>query len=157
MFDGLAQRFGPAIASAIEGLSDADIDSDMQIEQMLGNVSKSAGGLLRGVVAGLDPSYHEKIANELATQTQFRNEGGNFVPLEPAMREMMFGANLLTETKLVVWCLGVQYADFLEPLRDLGMTAMSFRRMAGSPSVSPTGSIGSSTESPQAQSIPTVS
>ncbi len=121
MFDGLAQRFGPAIASAVEGLSEADIDSDMELSAMLGNVSKSAGGLLRGIVAGLDPSYHAKIADELAKQTEYRNESGNYVELAPAVRELMFGAKLLTEGKLIGWCLSVQYADFLEPLRTLGM------------------------------------
>jgi hypothetical protein len=138
MFDGIAQRFGPAIASAVEGLSDADIENDMEFERMLGNVSKSAGGLLRGIVAGLDASYHEKLANELANQTEYVNEAGNWVPLVPAVREIMFGAKLLTETRLIMWCLGVQYADFLEPLRGLGMKALALRRMGASPSASPT-------------------
>ncbi len=155
MFDGLAQRFGPAIASAVEGLSEADINSDMEIGAMLGHVSKSAGGLLRGVVAGMDPAYHAKLADELAKQTEFRNEGGNFVPLGTDIREMMFGAKLFTETKLIAWCLSVQYSDFLEPLRTLGVTAMSFRRMGGLPSTSPTESTGSFTESQPAQSTPT--
>ncbi len=155
MFDGLAQRFGPAIASAVEGLSEADINSDMEFSAMLGNVSKSAGGLLRGVVAGLDPTYHEKIANELAKQTEYKNEGGSYVPLEPAVREVMFGAKLLTETKLIAWCLSVQYSDFLEPLRTLGMSAMSLRGMAVSALGSPPGSTGSSIESPPVPSTPT--
>ncbi len=157
MFDGLAQRFGPAIASAVEGLSEADINSDMEFSAMLGNVSKSAGGLLRGVVAGLDPAYHAKLADELAKQTEYKIEGGNFVALGPDIREMMFGAKLLTETKLIAWCLGVQYADFLEPLRNLGMSAMSLRGMAVSASPSPRESTGSSIESPPAPSIATAS
>jgi len=147
MFDGLTQRFGPAVASAIEGLSDADINSDMDMGAMLGNVSKSAAGLLRGFVAGLDPTYHAKLADDLAQQTRYRNEHGNFVSLAAGdVREQMFGANLLTESKLIGWCLSVQYADFLGPLRTLGMSAMSFRKMAGSTSGSPKESTGSSTE-----------
>ena len=136
-------------------MSEADINSDMEFSAMLGNVSKSAGGLLRGIVAGLDPSYHEKIANELAKQTEFKNEEGNYVPLDPAVREVMFGAKLLTEAKLIAWCLSVQYSDFLEPLRTLGMSAMSLRGMAASALGSPRGSTGLSTESQQAPNTPT--
>ncbi len=150
MFDGLAQRFGPAIASAIEGLDQAEIDMDMKVNEMLGGVVKSAGGLLRGFVAGLDPSYHEQVANQLAKGTEYQNESGNYVPLDNNTRETMFGAKLLTETKLIIWCLSVQYSDFLEPLQQAAMTAVSLRGMALSALESRGGSIGSHTGSPRA-------
>ncbi len=146
MFAQLSQRFGPAIASAVEGLGDADLSPDMEITQALGTITQSAGGLLRGVVGALDPAYHEKLANELAAQTQYQKEAGGFVPLDNSTREVMFGANLLTEYKLIVWCLGIQYSDFLAPLRGLGQQALALRGMAGSVSKSPEGLTGLSTE-----------
>lgn len=155
MFDKLAQRFGPAVASAIEGLSEAQIDGDMELAQALGGVTQSAGGLIRGVVGALDPSYHAALADELAKQTQYRNESGNWVPLGDDVRQMMFGCRLLTETKLIAWCLGVQYSDFLAPLRRLAMQAVSLRGMAISALDSRQVSTGSPTESPPATNIPT--
>lgn len=154
-FDELSQRFGPAIASAIEGLSGADIDRDMDAGAQLGGLTQSAGGLLRGLVAGLDPAYHKKLADALADKTLYRNTDGNYVPLDNAQREVMFGMNLLTEAKLIWWCLTVQYADFLGPLRDLSMQAIGFRSLTGSALASRKEQIGSPIGSPQATNTAT--
>ncbi len=133
MFDELSQRFGPAVASAIEGLGKANIDQDMEFSEMLGGVTDSAAGLLRGVVAGLDPTYHAKLADALAANTLWKNpESGEFAKLTAELREVMFGTHILTEAKLIWWCLSVQYADFLAPLRDLSLQAVSLRSVTAS-------------------------
>lgn len=154
-FDELAQRFGPAIAAAVEGLGAAELNADMEIAQVLGSVTDSAGALLRGFVGGLDPAYHAKLADALAKQTEFVNDKGNWLPLGDNIRELMFGARLLTETKLIWWCLSVQYSDFLAPLAKLGQQAIALRGMATSASGSPKASTGSSIASPSVTSTPT--
>ena len=154
MFDKLAQRFGPAVAAAVEGLGTAELTGDMEFAAALGGITDSAGGFLRGVVAGLDPAYHAALADELAKQTQFKNSEGNLVPLGDSEREVMFGANLLTETKLIWWCLSVQYADFLAPLGKLSQQALGLRQMAMSALESQKVSIGSPTGSQSATSTP---
>ncbi len=154
-WDELAQRFGPAVAAAIEGLGAAQIDVDMELTEILGTATESAGGLLRGFVAGLDPKYHEKLADLLASQTQIKNEKGNYVPLTNDMREVLFGTHLLTEVKLIWWCLSVQYADFLGPLGKLSQQAAALRATAASALGSRPASTGSPTESPPATSTAT--
>ena len=78
-----------------------------------------------------------------------------FVKLEP-IREMLFATKLLTETRLIVFCLGVQYADFLEPLQNLANTALALRaRAAGSLSSSQQQQTGSSTGSQPASGTAT--
>ncbi len=147
-FDQLAQRFGPAIASAVEGLGDAEIAADMEYLDMLGGLTDSAGALLRGFVGGLDPAYHEQLANALAEKTMYKNAEGNFVPLDNNTREVMFGKNLLTEAKLIWWCLSIQYADFLAPLGNLGVQAALLKARAASASGSRKASTGSPIGSP---------
>lgn len=150
LFDKLIQRFGPAIANAVEGLQGADLTDDMEVDEALGNVAGSAAGLLRGVVDGLDPKFHAELCDTFAKQTLVDVEGdGNMLPLV-GVRELLFGRKLLTEAKVVMWCLKVQYADFLEPMQTLATTAIALRATAGSRSTSRPGSIGSPIESPQA-------
>jgi hypothetical protein len=155
-FDELAQRFGPAIAAGIEGLGSAQIDADMEGSEMLGGVTDSVGGLLRGLVAGLDPNYHAKLADALAANTLWKNpDSGEFAKLTNDLREVMFGKNLLTEAKLIWWCLTVQYADFLGPLQTLGMQAVSLRSVTASALSSRKELTGLHTASPPAASTAT--
>lgn len=154
LFDKLIQRFGPAVANAVEGLQGADLDDEMEIEHALGNVAGSAAGLLRGVVDGLDPKFHAELCDTLAKQTLVDIEGdGNLVPLQ-TVRELLFGRKLLTEAKVVMWCLKVQYDDFLEPMQTLATTAIALRAK-GSRSSSPQASTGSPIESPPATATAT--
>lgn len=156
MFDELSQRFGPAIASAIEGLRRADLHMDMEPTELLGGVTDSAAGMLRGLVAGLDPAYHAKLADTLAAHTLWRNpDSGQFAKLTNDLREVMFGKNLLTEAKLIWWCLSVQYSDFLEPLRNLSLQALSLRTATASALASRKEPIGSHTASPPATNTAT--
>lgn len=154
-FDGLAQRFGPAIAAAVEGLNEAQINADMEVTEIAGGLAASAAGLIRGFVGGLDGKYHASLADALAKHTEYRNDEGNFVPLAVDVREVMFGARLLTEVKLMGWCLSMQYADFLEPLRTGAVLATSLRGVTLSALGSQKASTGSSSGSPPATSSAT--
>lgn len=155
LFDKLVQRFGPAIANAVEGLQGADLSDGMEIDEALGNVAGSAAGLLRGAVDGLDPKFHAELCDTLAKQTLVDVEGdGNMLPLTK-VRDLLFGRKLLTEAKVVMWCLKVQYEDFLEPMQTLATTAIALRATAGSRSSSPKESTGLPIESPQAKDTAT--
>lgn len=145
LFDKLAQRFGPAIASAIEGLNSAQIEAGMEFTETLGGLAAPAGGLLRGLASGLDPAFHAEVADTLARKTLYQTDDGKFAQLEP-VREALLG--VMMEAKLIGWCLSVQYADFLAPLRDLSMQAVSLRGMAVSALESRRGSTGSPIASP---------
>lgn len=155
LFDKLVQRFGPAISMAIERLTDAEVTEDMPLEEALGHVASSAGGLIKGVVNGLDSKTHNEIADIVAKQTTVDMENnGNMMPLTDA-RELLFGCNLLTEFKVIAFALEVQFADFLEPMRNLSQVALAFRAKAGLRSDSRKESTGTYTESRQAQDTPT--
>lgn len=159
LFDKLVQRFGPALANALDGLQSADIGEEMEVMQALGSLSGSAAGLLRGVVQGLDSKTHAEICDTLAKQTtvEWSNEETGqtkYLPLAD-VRELLFGRNLLTEFRVVAFCLQVQYEDFLAPVQSLATTAMALRAKAGSRSGSPKASTGLPIESPQANDTPT--
>jgi hypothetical protein len=156
LFDRLVQRFGPAIATAVEKLQDAELTEEMELGEALGHVAGSAGGLIRGIVTGLDAKTHAEISDQIAKQIRVKAEDDStkLVPLND-LRELLFGRNLLTEFKVIAFALEVQYWDFLEPLRNLSNTALAFRAKAGLHSRSRMGSTGISTESPQANDTPT--
>ena len=151
LFDELSQRFGPAIASAIEGLGKANSDQDMEFSEMLGGVTDSAGGLIRGVVAGLDPTFHAKLADTLANTTLYKGpDMDDFAKLTGDRREFFVATSMLTETELIGWCVSVQYADLLAPLRDLSLQAVSLRSVTASALHSRKEQTGLHTASPQA-------
>ena len=157
LFDKLVQRFGPAIANGLDGLHDAQIDDGVELTEALGHVAKSAAGVLRGVVEGLDENTHAHICDTLAKQTtvEWGDDNGQtkHMPLTE-VRELLFGKNLLTEMRVVMFCLGVQYEDFLAPVQSLAINAMSLRAKASSQSIYRKVSTGTPTESPQAPTTP---
>lgn len=158
LFDKLLQRFGPAVASAVEELNEADIQKGMSGEEAIGSATKSLGGLMRGLVAGLDPKFHEELATTLAKQTRVEwgnDDGEQKMMALTDVRELLFGRRIMTEFEVIIWCLRVQYADFLEPLQSLVSTALTLRAKAVSHSDSPKGSTGIFTGSPSARDTPT--
>ncbi|MDP6424346.1 MAG: hypothetical protein QGG14_06355 [Planctomycetota bacterium] len=163
LFDRVVQSFGPAIANALEGLKDAEeLDEDMDVTVALGALSGSFAGMLRGVVDGLDERTHAKLADDFAKQLEVEvpldpNEPDGeraFMPLE-SMREQLFGRRLLTEGKVIVFCLRAQFEDFLEPVQRIAMQATALRAKVVSSSSSRKESTGSRTVSPQAVGTPT--
>ncbi len=158
LFDRLVQRFGPAVANAVEGLQDAEIDEEAEITEVLGSVAGSVAGLLRGVVQGLDSTTHAYLCDTIAKQTKVEwvNEETGQSALMPLMdvRELLFGKSLLTEIKVVMFGLQVQFDDFLGPMQNLATSALALRA-AGSRSGSPKASTGSPTESPRASDTAT--
>jgi hypothetical protein len=158
LFDKLVQRFGPAIANAVEGLKEAEeLDENMEVTEALGMLSGSFAGMLRGIVDGLDERTHASLADTLCTQLEVEvplnpdePEGERaFMPLK-SMREQLFARKLLTESRVLVFCLRVQFEDFLEPMQRLVATSVSLRATAASRSSSRKGSTGLRTESPSA-------
>jgi hypothetical protein len=155
LFDKLVQRFGPAVAGAVRGLKDADLSDDMEMAEALGSVTESVGSLISGLASGLDPKFHAQLVDDLFKQVQFKNEHGNFAPLDKGTREIMFGTKLLLEMKLVSFCLKAQFSDFLAPLQSLTSSALALRAQALSRSASRPASTGSPPASPQASATPT--
>lgn len=158
LFDKLVQRFGPAVANGLDGLGEAQIDDGSEVTEALGNLAKSAAGVMRGVVEGLDEITHAHICDTLAKQTtvEWTNEDSGqsaFMQLTE-VRELLFGKNLLTEMKVVAFCLGVQYEDFLAPVQSLAVNAMALRAKASSQSTYQKVSIGTPTESRPATTTP---
>lgn len=157
LFDKLLQRFGPALATGVEKLQDAQLTEDMELGEALGNIAGSIGGLIQGIVTGLDAKTHAEISDIVAKQIMVQGDEDDSTKLMPLsdLRELLFGRNLLTEFKVIAFALETQYWDFLEPLRNLSNTALAFRGMATSRPKSPKGSIGGSTGSQQANDTPT--
>lgn len=156
LFDTLVQRFGPALADGVEGLKDAQLDSDTDnMGELLGGMAGSAASLMRGLVSGLDAKTHAELCDVIAKQMTVEMEDEEGGPVKnmrlDTVREMLFGKSLLLEFKVVWFGLQVQYDDFLEPMQNLAMSAMALRAKA-SESASQKVSIGTSTASPSAGS-----
>ena len=150
LFDKLLQRFGPAVADAVEGLKDAELNEDSDITEALGSIAGSAAGLLRGAVQGLDAKTHAELCDTVAKQTKVDMENEETGETQQmglmAVRELIFGKSILTEFRVILFALQVQYEDFLAPMQNLAQTAMALRAKASS-SNSQRGLTGSSTGS----------
>lgn len=158
LFDKLVKKFGPAIASAIEGLESAPIEGSGDVLEALSGASKSVAGLIDGLVKGLDAKTHEEIADTVAQnmRVELTNDDGDTqtVALKQA-RDMIFGQNLLTEFKVIAFALDVQFSDFLAPMRQAATMAIAVRAKGASLSNSQKGSTGSFSESPQVRNSAT--
>jgi hypothetical protein len=161
--DQLIQKFGPAFASAIKGLQNAgtyDADKEANILEMLPAVAGSIGGAIESFCGALTPAYHANLVRTFFHQVSMEDtvNGQEAWPLlSPDRCEIHFATRLLSETKVLCWCLEVQYADFFGLFRQ-GLMLAALSRAAKSPSLSdsPKDSIGTSTESPLADNTATL-
>ena len=148
--DELLKRFGPAIASVIEGLNGTnkieDFDMDKTEDAELIKVfSRSLGGGIREFTQALSSHFHKELVDVFLTQVDVK-EDGSWVKLTSSKRQMLFGTKLATETRLLVFCLGAQYSDFFGPLRTAIMSAALKMTVRQSNSNSLKTSIGQSGE-----------
>jgi hypothetical protein len=120
MFDQLAKKFGPTIASFVESLNgdagDVDIDTAHVLEAFAG-MSESLGGAIRAFTSALTPEFHNQLLDTFLNHVRYRHEDGEMLNLTKQVRETMFGRALALETKILGWCLSEQYSDFFAPLR----------------------------------------
>jgi hypothetical protein len=151
---GLIQRFGGSVASGVEGLANSDIsdvDGDTEISEMLGKMANSVAGIVRQLTISLTPEYYEKLVDTFGKQTEIKvvSDAGQvgWPMLGKGTRDVMFGTALLTEAKWVAFCLEVQYSDFFGLVRTAAAKAVALGiAKTKSPSSSPTGSTGTSSE-----------
>ena len=107
LLDKLIQKLGPAVGDAAAGLGgEGGVDT-----AILGAIGQAVSRL----ATQLDPAFHREIADKIAAQIQVEQEG-RFVPFRD-LRELLLGQSLLTETKIILWALEVQYSDFFGLLR----------------------------------------
>lgn len=146
MLDKLINKLGPSVASALEGLSTAkefSLEDDV-VSKLLPAVSGSLGGGLRGFCEALQPSFHKELVDSFFKNVTVEDEGKK-LPLKN-QAEFIFATKLLTETKVLAWCLEVQYSDFFELLKQgLASATLSLTKKTQSNSDSQTKSIGLST------------
>jgi len=148
--DELLKRFGPSIASVIEGLSgtnkieDFDMDSTEDAE-LVKVFAKSLSGGIREFTHALSSHFHKEIVDVFLTQADVK-EDDKWVKLTSNKRQILFGTRLATETRLLVFCLQAQYSDFFAPLRTAIMSAALKMTVKQSSSTSPKTSIGQSGE-----------
>ncbi len=109
--DLLIKKLGPAAASAIEGIQTAEDFDEKATLKMLSIVSGSVGGAIRDFCSVLTPEYHASLADTFLARVSCE-EDGKKPQLTASKRELMFATKILTETKILLWCLEVQYADF---------------------------------------------
>jgi hypothetical protein len=163
--DQLIQRFGPSIANGIKGLQAVgDFNIDTDVDELatkiagLQAVSGSLGNTLEAFCGALTPAYHANLAriflSNVLAEVEVPNPatGGidmGMQKLTEDFRNIYFATKLLTETKVLIWCLEVQYGDFFEPLgRAREFITRALEMMNQSASKSPKDSTGTSTESP---------
>ena len=112
-------------------------------------MSKISGILLSAtaLLALAGPAFAEHIKVDMPSKPDDPYSEKVEMPLK-AVREQLFARKLMTETKVIIFCLRAQFEDFLEPMRRLAATTVSLRAKAASSSDSQKESIGSSTASP---------
>jgi hypothetical protein len=147
--DKLIQKFGPAISKAIGGMKSIDVDADVDLEKggvdaLVGALPAIAGGLagaIDGFSSSLSPEYHRNLVDCFLKRVTVHLEGENGQPIQQqltsAFCEQFFATRLLTETKVLIFCLESQYADFFElwgSAKDaLGALKARARSSSGSP------------------------
>lgn len=152
----LCNKLGPSVASGIEGLDKAkSFNLDSNIADLIPALAGSLGGTLRSFCLALQPGFYKNLITLFLSRVTFQNENGGMERLDEAAREIMFATKLMTEIKVLVWCLENQYADFFELLKKGGTYAtLSLAQKSPSVSNSPKDSIGASSASPAATNIP---
>ena len=142
--DQLIQRFGPSIASIVKGMKTAgDFDEGGDVvRDMLPALSESLGGGIESFCKALAPNFHANLVDMFLSRVEAKIFDDNGQELRPMLnknfREDYFATSLLLETKILAFCLEVQYSDFFEQLRRvIGSALQSRLRMKASPSASP--------------------
>lgn len=157
LLDDLVQRFGPAVASFVEGLDKADglnLDTEVNEAALLGGVTRPFGMSLREVFKSMDPKFHADLAEQLGKQSVMVREDGTEPVMNRPIRDVEFATNLFREFKWIAFCLSVQFTDFLEPLQQISLRTVALRAMANtSQSNSTSQSTGTSIGSPPAGGI----
>jgi len=132
--DKLLQKFGPAVALAIKGLESVNVDADIDLEGSRGEaivsalpaVAGSLSGAVTGFSAALTPAYHAELV-----ETFFKNVtidvGESQQRLTPEFCSLHFATRLLTETKVLLFCLEAQYSDFFGLWESLATTIRAAR------------------------------
>jgi hypothetical protein len=152
--DKLIQKFGPAIALAVKGFESINLDADIDLEgpkseallSALPAVAGSVSGAVTGFSAALSPAYHADLVETFFKNVELEVDGG-WRRLEPKFCNVHFATKLLTETKVLLFCLEVQYSDFFGLWESLGATIRAVRESREkSRSDSQTESTGISTE-----------
>ena len=159
--DKLIQKFGPTFGTAIKGLQNAgefDAESEDGILSALPAVAGSVGSAIEAFCHALTPEYHANLVRTFIVGRVKRVTDEGEQVLTADVCETVFATALMLETKILVWCLEEQYADFFALLRK-GMTLAALSRAAkkASPSAYRKSSIGTSTESPQVKDTPIAS
>ena len=152
----LCNKLGPSLASGIEGLDKAKSFSlESNVAELIPALAGSLGGTIRSFCTSLQPGFYKNLITLFLSRVTFQNENGGMQKLDEAAREIMFAVKLMTEMKVLIWCLEVQYADFFGLLRKGGTYAMlNLAEKSQSGLNSQKDSIGVSSESPATINTP---
>jgi hypothetical protein len=121
MLDRLMQTFGPALAAFIKGLESLedvknfDIDTT-DISELVGPLTRSIGATVDTFTKAIDSSLHEELVNTFLLRVKYV-DNGKLVKFTKDNLEIYFATRLGLETRILLWCLSEQYADFFGPLR----------------------------------------
>ena len=122
MLDQLINKFGPAIAKGLEGLKDAgEFSGDDDVSALVPALSGSLGAALDSFSTAITAGFHKNIVDTFLNKVNVVEPDGNKPQLTAADREIRFATNLLTETKVLLWCLEEQYGDFFGLFRRVGI------------------------------------
>lgn len=152
--DKLINKFGPAVASGIQGLQAMNVDAEVNLdaegtEALIGAlpaVANSVGSIVGRFSQSITPEYHEALITTFFEQVRVQN-GENWPKLDKSYCDLHFATRLLTETKVLAFCLEVQYADFFGLLGTIKNMLGSLRKMTDQSSLnSPEDLTGTSIE-----------
>ena len=166
--DMLIQKLGPSTAAAVRGLKNAgSFDPDEHADNAttavlsaLPAVAESFGDAIESFARVFDSAFHDYLVKTFFPRVEVRtqdNEGREAWPrLSSDLCANHFATNLMSELKVLCWCMEVQYSDFFEPLKRASLSLAWSRAQRRRPhSDSQKDSIGTSSESPQASATGT--
>jgi len=119
LFNELVKRFGPSVGGAISSIQSdiTDVKEDTSDGDLVKAIAGALGTGVTGLSQALDPTFHEQLVVDLGRNTMVEESEG-MVPLTADQREKIFGGKMATELKWIAFCLGVQFSDFLDLLKE---------------------------------------
>lgn len=138
----LKSLLGPTLAEIVRGAGSLDLSEKSLLDMDLGPVANAIAAFAEDVT----PEKYEYIVTTLASQSQYSEDGGKFIPFK--MNTEHFRGRYLSEIKWLAFALEVNYSDFLSVLNPT-TNALSALVAEASKSRSQTSSTGTSGESSQ--------
>lgn len=123
LLDKLINRLGDSISLFIKGLNqigdivDFSLDKTTEMD-LLQAFATPVGDSVGSFTSKVTPEFHKELIEAfIINNVSYQEESGEWIKMTRNVAENYFALQLGLETKLLLWTLKEQYADFFEPVR----------------------------------------